>query len=255
MSFNIRFDNPQDGPNAWPLRQEMAARTFSFYEVDVAGLQEALRSQILTLAALLPEYGWIGVGRDDGGEKGEHTPVFYRRDRLKPLLSGTFWLSPLPDSAGTRGWDAAFPRTVTWVKFRDRETGSTFFFFNTHFDHIGETARRESSALILRRIGELASKTPVILGGDFNSTRQDSAYKVLVASPVGMTDSEMASATGHFGGTQSFNGFDSTLQPGYLIDFIFVRGVKGVLHHGLVAERWDGRFISDHYPVIADIIL
>ncbi|HPG83499.1 MAG TPA: endonuclease/exonuclease/phosphatase family protein [bacterium] len=255
MSFNIRYDTPDDGGNTWPLRQEMVARTFSFHRVDVAGLQEALNRQVLVLAGLLPEYDWIGVGRDDGREEGEYVPIFYRRDRLRLIRQGTFWLSPSPDSAGSRGWDAALPRIATWVEFSDRATGKDFFYFNTHFDHIGVRARQESSALILRKISALAGGRPVILSGDFNSTRQEGAYLELVREPEGMKDSEMLSVNGHYGGSQSFTGFNNALQPNYLIDFIFVKGIRRAANHGLVAERWDGRFVSDHYPVIVDIYL
>ena len=137
----------------------------------------------------------------------------------------------------------------------DRATGKDFFYFNTHFDHIGVRARQESSALILRKISALAGGRPVILSGDFNSTRQEGAYLELVREPEGMKDSEMLSVNGHYGGSQSFTGFNDALQPNYLIDFIFVKGIRRAANHGLVAERWDGRFVSDHYPVIVDIYL
>lgn len=255
MSFNIRYDTPDDGSNAWPRRQERVALTFSFHRVDVAGLQEALNRQVLVLARLLPEYDWIGVGRDDGREQGEYVPIFYRRDRLRVIRQGTFWLSSSPDSIGSRGWDAALPRIATWAEFSDHATGKRFFYFNTHFDHIGVQARKESSALILRKIAEIAGGRPVILSGDFNSTREEGAYLELVREPGGLKDSEMLSVNGHYGGSQSFSGFKETLQPDYLIDFIFVKGIRRVANHGLVAERWDGGFASDHFPVMADLSL
>lgn len=252
MSYNIRFDNPGDVANAWPLRRDMVARTLIFHQTDLAGLQEVLKHQLSELQALLPGYRWFGVGRDDGGEKGEYVPIAYRSDRFDLKASGTFWLSETPDSAGSRGWDAALPRIVTWGHFHDRANDKDFFLFNTHYDHMGEEARRQSSLLLIRRSRELAQDQPCLLTGDFNSTRQDSAYRTLIQPGSGWQDSEFLSHSGHYGGTQSFNAFHDRLQPGYLIDFIFAKGPWQVTVHGVIAERWDGRFISDHYPVLME---
>jgi endonuclease/exonuclease/phosphatase family metal-dependent hydrolase len=255
MSFNIRFDNPQDGANAWPLRRDMVARTLLFHKVDIVGLQEVLQHQLTELETQLPGYTWFGVGRDDGATKGEYAPIGYRTDRFKLIKSGTFWLSETPDTTGSRGWDAALPRIVTWAHFSEIRSSRAFFFFNTHFDHMGEQARRNSALLLTSRVREYANSLPCILTGDFNSTRQDSAYLALIQPSAGWQDSEFLSESGHYGGTQSFNAFQDLLQPGYLIDFIFVKGIARVTQHGLIAERWDGRFVSDHYPVLMEALL
>jgi len=139
MSFNIRYNNPGDGENAWPYRKEMVAETIRFHKVDIAGLQEALHGQVKDLEALLPEYGWFGVGRDDGRQEGEYTPVFYLKSRFRILNQSTFWLSENPDKPG-KGWDAACPRIATWGKIEDTLTKTAFFFFNTHLDHVGKIA-------------------------------------------------------------------------------------------------------------------
>lgn len=258
MSFNIRYNSPSDGKNAWPDRKQMVAQTIRFHKVDIIGIQEALYTQIQDLQALLPEFDWRGVGRDDGQKKGEFTPIFYKEDRFQVLKTGNFWLSEYPDKPGSIGWDAACPRIVTWIEFKDRGSGIIFYFFNTHFDHMGAVARRNSAALLMKRLEQLDEKTPLILSGDFNCTSQDDPYKILITGlnqKSGLQNSMDISLHGHYGGTQTFNGFQEVPRPGFIIDFIFVRSVDKVLHHGIVAEKWDGRYASDHYPVCSEIQL
>ena len=255
MSFNIRYDNPGDGGNAWPLRREMVALTLPIHQIDLAGLQEALLHQITDLQKQLPQYGWIGVGRDDGVQKGEFTPIFYHKERLTLLEQGTFWLSASPERAGSVGWDAALPRTAVWGKFRDRRSGKVFFALNTHFDHIGEQARRQSARLILQQLDQRAQEMPVFVTGDLNATREDSAYLCITEGTGGLTDTWRASVHGQYGGTQTFNAFQESLRPGYTIDFVLVRNTGRVLYYATIAERWDGRYVSDHYPVFAEVEL
>ncbi|MEM6646242.1 MAG: endonuclease, partial [Bacteroidota bacterium] len=137
MSFNIRYNNPGDGIHAWPNRADDAAAAIAFWDADVAGLQEALRGQINDLSMRLPGYAWLGVGRDDGGDTGEFSPIFYKRDRFNVVTHGTFWLSPTPDEVGSRGWDAALPRIATWAHLQDKTTRASLLVVNTHFDHVG----------------------------------------------------------------------------------------------------------------------
>lgn len=258
MSFNIRYDNPRDGTNAWSNRKEMAAKTISFHDVDIVGLQEVLIHQLQDLAGLLPKYAWIGVGRDDGIKKGEYAPVFYLKDRLQLLESGHFWLSETPEKAGSMGWDAACTRIVTWGNFSDPQTNRDFFFFNTHFDHIGVIAREKSAQLLLKRIESIAGNGPVIVTGDFNCLDEEKPYLFLTSGldgAAGLEDTHAISQNGHYGGTQTFNGFRDDKQAGRIIDFIFVRHTGPVSNHGIIADRWDGRFASDHYPVCAEVEL
>jgi len=257
MSFNIRFDNTGDGKNAWPNRKQMVAQTIRFHKADVVGIQEALHTQILDLQALLPEYDWRGVGRDDGQKKGEFAPIFYKKFSFHAIKTGNFWLSEHPDKPG-RGWDAACPRVVTWVEFKDKKSGTIFYFFNTHFDHMGLEARKNSAVLLIKRIDQIDKKIPLILSGDFNCTSQDEPYKILITGlnkKSGLQNSMDISLYGHYGGTQTFTGFDEVKRPGMIIDFIFVRSVNKVLYHGIIAEKWDNRYASDHYPVYAEIQL
>jgi endonuclease/exonuclease/phosphatase family metal-dependent hydrolase len=147
MTFNIRYDEPRDKENAWPNRKELVASMIRFHHADLVGLQEALKRQLDDLEKLLPEYAWVGVGRGDGKTEGEYSAILYRKIRFTYLASSTFWLSETPDVA-SMGWDAAYPRIVTWVKLKDNRTSKTFFHFNTHFDNRGVLAREESSKLL-----------------------------------------------------------------------------------------------------------
>src|SRR5688572_28713055 len=256
MSFNIRYDEPRDGVNAWTNRKAKVAGVIRFHKADLIGVQEALLSQLRDLEGLLPDIAWCGVGRGDGKEAGEYSAILYRKSRLQFLGSKTFWLSETPDKPGSKGWDAALPRIVTWARFKDRATGKTFFHFNTHFDHRGESARTESAVLILKKIEEVAGRSPFVLTGDLNVREDTQAYKTLASgSPkVRMSDARYASFNGHFGGDSTFSAFKE-LQPGMKIDYVFVREGIRVVEHGVLSDQWNGLWASDHLPVLAEIIL
>lgn len=258
MTFNIRMDTPADGPNAWPLRKELAAAAISFHRADIAGLQEVLHHQLLDLRTLLPDYAGVGVGRDDGRDAGEANPIFFLKSRFRLLASSTFWLSPTPETPGIKGWDAACPRIVTWARLRDAWTGRTLVVFNTHFDHVGDEARRESAALLLTRMPVIAAGSPVVLMGDLNSTRDDPAYKALVFGNDGFSvlrDARDAAPGRPYGPSSSFNGFRADSRPGPPIDHIFVGPSFDVLRAGVLPGSWEGRFVSDHDPVLAEVRL
>ena len=258
LTFNIRYDEPADGANGWPFRKEMAAGTISFHRIDIAGLQEVLASQLHDLQSLLPEYAWVGVGRDDGRAAGEHNPIFFLRDRFRLLASATFWLSEEPDKAGVKGWDAACPRIVTWARLEDVWTGEILVAFNAHFDHIGVRARNESAALVLAAVRKIAGRDPAILTGDLNCTREDQAYLTLIAAEGGvplLRDTRAESLRRPFGPASSFNGFRTEPRADLPIDHIFVGGAFETLRAGILPGWWDGRFVSDHNPVLAEVRL
>jgi len=256
MSFNIRYDEPRDGVNAWPNRKTKVADVIRFHKADIVGVQEALLSQLRDLEKLLPDFAWCGVGRTDGKEAGEYSAILYNKSRFRLLETNTFWLSETPDRPGSMGWDAAYPRVVTWAKFKDRVSKKTFIHFNTHFDHRGEKAQKESAALILKKVGEIAGRFPFVLTGDLNVTEDSEAYKTLKNgnSTTRLADAKYASAHGHFGGDSTFNEFKE-LQPGRKIDYIFVREGMLVTEHGALSDRWNGLWASDHIPVIAEIVI
>jgi endonuclease/exonuclease/phosphatase family metal-dependent hydrolase len=256
MTFNIRYDEPRDGVNAWPNRKKKVADVIRFHKADLVGVQEALLPQLRDLKSLLPGFSWCGVGRTDGKDTGEFSAILYRNARFELLETKTFWLSETPETAGSKGWDADYPRIVTWGKFRDRVSKKTFYHFNTHFDHRGERARTESASLILRRIGEIAGTSPFILTGDLNVREASEAYKTLAKGTptASLEDAKSASANGHFGGESTFSAFKE-LEPGMKIDYVFVRKGINVVEHGVLSDRWDGLWASDHLPVLAEIIL
>ena len=256
VTYNIRFDNPGDGPNIWTNRREAMVKYLTQTKADLIGLQEVLPNQRDYLAGELSDFAVYSAGRDDG-EKGEATPVLYRKDRFELVDKGSFWLSDMPDKPGSKGWDAALPRVASWVKLRDKRAEKPLLFVNTHFDHRGPKARLESAKLLVKKIDELdgdgADTLPVILTGDFNCTARQEPYKVLVADNGAsrLLDAQHASKTAHTGGDSTSNGFRE-LRPGAKIDFLFVRGLS-VASHAIDDPRVEGRFVSDHQPVRAEV--
>ena len=252
LSFNIRYNNPDDGEHAWPNRKGMVASVVRFHAADLIGMQEVLRSQIDDLTVLLPNYSWYGVGRNDGKNSGEFSPIFYRRDRFQLLDSGEFWLSKNPDQIGSKSWDAALPRIATWVKFRDRESKQEFIHLNTHFDHLGEVARARSAELILDRLKTLSGNMPAVVTGDFNVPPESEAYATMTSMLV---DSKLESVSEPHGPEGTFGGFTVKVgDTGDRIDYVFVAEGTKVLRYAALSDQWDGRYPSDHLPVLAEII-
>ncbi len=260
MTFNIRLNLPSDGANAWPHRKEMATSMLHFYAPDIFGVQEALLDQINDLEESLPEYGWIGVGRDDGQAAGEFMAIYYLKERFKLLEQATFWLSETPDQPG-KGWDAAWIRVVTWGHFKDQITGKTFYHFNTHLDNRGEQARREGASLLLSKIQSIAGIEPVILTGDFNADPSSKPYEIICKGIKGeglaLMDSKSISQLPHHGPNRTFNGFDleSLNSESGPIDYIFVKNQIKVLKHATLSDTFDGFFPSDHMPVYVELII
>lgn len=259
LSFNIRYNNPGDSIHAWPNRKDHVANLIRFHDADLIGVQEALKDQVDTLAARLPGYGWFGVGRADGDAAGEFSAIFYREDRFEVLDQGTFWLSETPDSAGSRGWDAALPRIVTWGHLRDRTSEETFYHFNTHFDHLGEEARLESARLLRERLREIAGDRPFLLTGDFNTTEDAPPYHTLTDvradSAVALHDAYYATSTPPYGPTETFHGFEVGGTTGGRIDYVFVSEDVRVLRYGVLTDHRQGRYPSDHLPVLVDVAI
>lgn len=254
MSFNLRLDVASDGPNAWPHRRDWVASLIRFHAPDALGVQEALAHMLTDLDARLPGFARVGVGRSDGREGGEFSAILYRTDRLEMLENGTFWLSPTPEVPGSKGWDAAITRVATWARFRDRATGCTHIHLNTHFDHIGEQARQESARLIRRRLVSLAGDLPVIVTGDLNADPQSTAYRTFTRDTIDarapLRDAFLVSTSGHYGPTSTWTAFKA-IEPGRRIDYVLVSDRIPVLAHGILPDSWDGRFPSDHLPVVA----
>lgn len=255
MSFNIRYDNPEDSLDNWKYRKDRAANAIRFYDVDILGTQEVLHNQLVDLQQRLPEYDVIGVGREDGKEKGEYSALWYKKDRFTLLDSGYFWLSETPEVAGSKGWDGACERIATWAKLKDKASGKEYFALNTHLDHVGVAARREGVTLILDKVNELSGGLPVIVTGDFNAEPESDVIKHVTdaANPEHLTDSRSASPL-VYGPAWSFHDFGKIpydRRP--LIDYVFVRNGLEVLKYGVLAETENEAFLSDHAPVLVTV--
>ncbi|HTX88886.1 MAG TPA: endonuclease/exonuclease/phosphatase family protein [Bacteroidales bacterium] len=251
MTFNIRYANPDDGNYSWPNRKPMVLSMLEKEQPDIIGFQEVLHSQLMDLAGSLKEYNWSGVGRDDGKEQGEYSVIFYRKDRFEKEDGSTFWLSETPEVPGSRSWNAACNRIVTWVKLKEKRTGMEFFVFNTHFDHASAQAREESARLILARVGGIAGNTVAVVTGDFNDTAGSVPYRLLTQGPGGLLDSGLL-AKEKTGPDYSFIGFPFKPEPGNLIDFVLFHNLDADLirSHAVITYNENGLYPSDHLPVL-----
>jgi endonuclease/exonuclease/phosphatase family metal-dependent hydrolase len=257
MTFNIRYDNPQDGADRWSNRKEKVAQTIISHQAQVIGIQEALHHQCTELASYLKGYKWIGVGRDDGKDQGEYAPIFYKKKFWRLLDWGTFWLSPTPEKP-SKGWDAALPRILTWSKFKHKKSKKTVYIFNTHFDHRGNEARFHSTSLIREKIQQLAGNAPYILTGDFNFTPDKDPYTNLMAPGGGISimDGKLGSIEPPKGPEGTYSGFRvQSKTPENRIDYIFVHPSIDVLQYEVITTSWNGHYPSDHFPVVCQIDL
>jgi endonuclease/exonuclease/phosphatase family metal-dependent hydrolase len=251
MTFNVRYGAAEDGANAWPLRRDLVAATIREAAPDVLGLQEALRFQLDDLEAALPEYGELGVGRDDGKTVGEYAAILYRRDRLVVEASGTFWLSDTPEVPGSATWGNQITRICTWARFRDVRTGRGFAVFNLHLDHESQASRERGVALVLERASGMPPGTPLILLGDFNAGEDNPAVTAVrnagfvSAYRTQRPDDRWAGTFGGFAGDSS----------GPAIDHIFLRGPWEVRASDILRRRAGDRDPSDHFPVVARVVL
>lgn len=252
-TLNVRYDNPEDKGNNWQYRKERVCRFILERQPDVIGMQEVLYNQFVDLEQGLPGYEGIGVGRDDGHTAGEYAPLFYRKDRLEVLDSGTFWLSEHPDRPGKPGWDAACRRIATWAKFREKATGKIFMGVNTHFDHVGEKARRQSALLIISKIQEITGANPAVVTGDFNVTDDSEAYRTITTNNFVLDDAHKTAAQ-TLGVDYTWHDF-ARLPDGERekIDFIFVTPHISVLSSEIPAEA-PAALLSDHNPQVVRLL-
>jgi len=245
MTFNVRYANPDDGDDAWERRTELVFDVIRRHAPDLVGLQEALPVQLDELRVAFPEYRFLGQGRE-GGRRGEHSALMVRDERLEVVESGDFWLSPNPDEVGSRGWDAALPRICTWAVLRDRTSGEAFLAMNAHFDHRGREARCESSRVILERRARRAQLS-VIVTGDLNAGEESLPLAELRAGGLRDTFRDVHEGSVAAG---TFNGFRGE-SDGPKIDYVLVDHGWSTLSAAIVRDHDDGRYPSDHYPVVA----
>ncbi|GHV65617.1 endonuclease [Bacteroidia bacterium] len=253
MSFNVRYDNPEDGDNAWENRKDLAAQIVTDYQADIVGTQEVLYKQLLDIAARLPKYAYIGVGRGDGEKGGEFCAILYKKDVFSVVDSGTFWLSETPDRPGSKGWDAACERIGTWAILMHKKTKKKVFAINTHLDHVGKKARREGVFVLLTKTRELSKGLPVILTGDFNATPDSEPIQHILSpgSPVVLVHTKDV-AKEFDGSNWTFHSFGKVpFEDRVFIDYIFVSPNIKVLQHTVLPDKLDGKYITDHSVVTA----
>lgn len=248
-SYNIRYNTPNDGVNAWPNRKEMVKGLVRYHEFDIFGVQEALRGQLNDLAEM-NEFAFLGKGRDDGKEAGEHSAIFYKKDRFTVLETGDFWLSETPDKPSL-GWDATCcNRICSWAKFRDRASNKEFYFFSIHFDHQGVEARRQSGKLMVQKIKEIAQEAPVICVGDLNSTPETEQVQTIQTL---LNDAYRVTATPPYGPVGTFNSFKLNAPLDNRIDYVFVSKNIEVQKYAVLTDSKEQRYPSDHQPVVAKV--
>lgn len=247
MTFNVRLGTADDGPNRWDLRRDLMVSTIAQLHPDLFGTQELYAFQGDYLVSKLPEYRWFGLGRL-GDDRDEHMGVFYRADRLRVLQSGNFWLSDTPQKPGSISWGHPYPRMVTWALFQQITNGRRFYYYNTHFPYRDrdEAARTKAAREILARLQALPSDIPIVLTGDFNSA-PDRPDHVLLGK---LLQDAWLHADTHSGPAATFHNFTGT--PDRRIDWILYRGFHA-RDVQTVTTRQDGRYPSDHFPVVAEL--
>lgn len=276
-TYNIRNDNQGDANkgNGWATRCPVIANLVAYNDFDIWGSQEVKHNQLIDLLDALPQYSYVGVGRDDGKTEGEYAPIFFKKDKYKVLKSGHFWMAEKTDEPN-KGWDAALPRICTWVQLKETKGKLKFWFFNLHMDHVGVIAREESAKLVLTKIKEMCGNDPVILTGDFNVDQTHKSYTLLSTSGI-LTDSyDRAAVRYALNGT--FNAFKPDLLTSSRIDHIFVSPSMSVERYGVLTDTYrtprdgenniktgdfpkeysfdgcDIRLPSDHFPVSVKLI-
>ncbi len=248
MTFNIRYGAANDGENGWEFRKNLAAQTIKKSDPDILGLQEALKYQIDDLLKQLPQYSFVGVGRDDGKSAGEYSCILYKKDRFKVDSTETFWFSDTPSIPGSKSWGNNITRICTWARLIDKVSGKTFYSFNVHLDHESQTSREKSAQLLVKRISE--KNLPVILTGDFNSTEDNPAIKTVLASGLTDTFRALHKKEVNQGTFHAFNGNTN----GEKIDFIFISKEFKAVKSKIITSNYNGKFPSDHFPVSTKVV-
>jgi endonuclease/exonuclease/phosphatase family metal-dependent hydrolase len=251
MSYNIRLNVKSDGENWWENRKDKVAALMKYYEADFIGAQEVQQEQLEYLLNTLPHYSSVGVGRDDGKTAGEYSCILYNNKKYKPVLQSTFWLSQTPDKV-SMGWNAVCNRVCTYGLFEHIKTKKKLWVINTHFDHVGDTARIESAKLIMERIKELTAKHnyPVVFTGDFNSQPTDEPVQYISKH---LNNTRMISVMTPYGPAATWNAFKFGEVPRGWIDHVFVSKSISVQKYAVITDSYDKKYPSDHFPVLVHI--
>lgn len=253
MTYNLRYNNPGDGINRWDARKANVVDLITKYSPDVFGTQEGLNDQVSYLDSALTDYSYVGVGRDDGKQKGEYCAVFYKTVKYNLIKQSTFWLSDTPEEISV-GWDAVLERICTYLLLENKETKQRFYVFNTHFDHVGTEARINSSKLIYSKITEHNPENyPCVLMGDLNLLPDTDPIQYLSKQ---LDDTKTLAGENISGPQGSFNGFKHTEPVTDRIDYIFISKDDGkVNQYKVIDDQIEERYPSDHLPVLVEVEL
>jgi len=245
MTFNLRLNHTDDGENAWPYRKDNVVQTILANDPHIFGIQEGLPMMVSKLKESLPAYEMIGEGRG-GGDVDEYSALFYKKEQLILNNHGQFWLSETPEVANSISWDSACPRICTWGEFALKNNPShRFVFFNTHLDHIGQEARKKGAELICSNIGQyLDANLPVIFTGDLNVEPDNEVIDILEKADLVRLHTE----------GKTFHDFKGGI-PGEPIDYIFTSKQVKVLNIKVDRRNFDGKYPSDHYPLVAELVI
>lgn len=246
-TYNLRMDTPRDSLNGWEHRKDNVNGLIRFHDFDIMGTQEGFQHQLLDITEV-GGYSYVGGGRDDGLNKGEHSAIVYKTDKFDVLDNGDFWFSLTPDKP-SYGWDANIRRVCSWAKFQDKEAGKEFFVFSMHYDHQGKEARRNSSLLLLSKIKEIAGDLPTFAVGDFNASPNDEPIQIIYDANI-LKDSYLISESKPYGTVGTFNGFNLNAPMKNRIDYIWVTPNITIEKYGVLNDMHYGHFPSDHFPVM-----
>ena len=252
-TYNLRYENNYDTGNLWVNRAPLIESLIRFYDFDIVGTQEGLIGMINDLSKNLPVYQRYGIGRDDGKDAGEHSAIFFKKEKFTLLKNGDFWLSETPGKPSL-GWDATCcNRICSWVYLQDRKSGKKFYVFNTHYDYQKDLARNESSKLILKKIKQIAGNEPVIFMGDLNGGHESEWYKAIANS--GILFDTYNKAKIKLDNNPSYQDFGKAISDSEIIDHLFVTKDFVVKKWGILSNTFHGKYPSDHFPVLTEIIL
>ncbi len=247
MSFNIRCGDV--GEDTWEDRIGIVCQTILESNADSVGIQEATPGWMAELIAHIGhKYDYVGVGRDDGANKGEYSPVFYLKDKYEAIETDTFWLSETPREVSF-GWDAACRRVCSWARLKNKETGEEYVHINTHFDHKGVEARRNSVEMIIKH-AKTFTNIPVVFTADMNVVEGTENYNQFVNSNYFDDTKKLAPDT------MSYCTYHDTKPEEHaedVIDYVMINDGFQAKKYVVMTEGIDGRFVSDHYPIYAEI--